>query len=81
MSSATEPKKPDLRILFSIQIDITTGETGIEVKFLLVKISQYGKKFLRGPSVMFVASYPEASKFQSSFPGNIYVNLLEKLTT
>ena len=41
VSSATEPKKPDLRILFPIQTDITTGETGIEVKFMLVKISQY----------------------------------------
>ena len=48
---------------------------------MLVKISQYRKKFLRGPSAIFVATYPEASKFQSSFPGNIYVNLLEKLTT
>ena len=48
---------------------------------MLVKISQYREKFSRGPSAIFVASYPEASKFQSSFPGNIYVDLLEKLTT
>ena len=81
MSSATEPKKLDLTILFPIPTDITTGETGIEVKFMLVKISQYGKKFLRGPSAIFVATHPEASKFQASFPGNIYVNLLEKLAT
>ena len=77
VSSATEPRKPDLRILFPIQTDITTGETGIEVKFMLVKFSQYWKK----PSAIFVTTYPGASKFQSSFPGNICVNLLEKLTT
>ena len=81
VSSATEPKKPELRISFPIQTDITTGETGIEVKFMLVKISQYRKKFLRGLSAIFVATYLEASKLQSSFPGNSYVNLLEKLTT
>ena len=40
---------------------------------MLVKISQYLKKFLRGASAIFVASYSETSRFQSLFPGNIII--------